>query len=74
MELAESESKFFYGTPGAVRTRDPQLRRLVLYPLSYGRITAVNLKDMHGQVKGITWLRKSDESDPDHFRIMVDHP
>jgi hypothetical protein len=22
--------------PGATRTRDPQLRRLLLYPLSYG--------------------------------------
>lgn len=22
--------------PGAIRTRDPQLRRLLLYPLSYG--------------------------------------
>ena len=27
-----------YGAPGRNRTCDPQLRRLVLYPLSYGRM------------------------------------
>ena len=26
------------GAPGGIRTHDPQLRKLVLYPLSYGRI------------------------------------
>ncbi len=25
------------GAPGGIRTHDPQLRKLVLYPLSYGR-------------------------------------
>ena len=31
------------GTPGAIRTRDPWLRRPVLYPLSYGRTLFVPL-------------------------------
>ncbi len=26
----------FYGDPDTIRTCDPQLRRLLLYPLSYG--------------------------------------
>ena len=30
-------SPFFYGAPGKIRTCDFQLRRLTLYPLSYGR-------------------------------------
>lgn len=29
---------FQYGTPDRSRTYDTQLRKLVLYPLSYGRI------------------------------------
>ena len=34
----------FCGTPGWVRTSGFQLRRLTLYPLSYGRITAYRLQ------------------------------
>ena len=30
----------YYGTPGWVRTSGFQLRRLTLYPLSYGRMRA----------------------------------
>jgi hypothetical protein len=30
------------GTPGGIRTPNPQFRRLMLYPLSYGRWCAVN--------------------------------
>ena len=41
----------FIGAPGADRTRDTQLRRLVLYPLSYGRITAARLMELSMQVK-----------------------
>jgi hypothetical protein len=35
--LQEIVTSFFYGTPGWVRTSGFQLRRLALYPLSYGR-------------------------------------
>jgi hypothetical protein len=30
-------SCYYYGTPGWIRTSGFQLRRLTLYPLSYGR-------------------------------------
>jgi hypothetical protein len=33
------ELKIILGAPGRIRTCDTQLRRLVLYPLSYGRVT-----------------------------------
>jgi hypothetical protein len=36
MGLIETSLSFVYCDPGATRTRDPQLRRLLLYPLSYG--------------------------------------
>ena len=35
MEVREGSG---VGAPGGIRTHDPQLRKLVLYPLSYGRL------------------------------------
>jgi hypothetical protein len=35
------------GAPGGIRTHDPQLRKLVLYPLSYGR-TMCDLAEREG--------------------------
>src|SRR2546426_5582937 len=34
-----------HGAPGGNRTPNPQLRRLVLYPLSYGRTRLIILRD-----------------------------
>ena len=39
------------GAPGGIRTHDPQLRKLVLYPLSYGRT-----RDVRGGEGGIRTL------------------
>ena len=36
------------GAPGGIRTHDPQLRKLVLYPLSYGRTWNRNMAEREG--------------------------
>lgn len=38
------------GTPGAIRTRDPSLRRRVLYPLSYGSISPARARRLERAV------------------------
>lgn len=35
---AEQTAPFLHGAPGGSRTPNPQIRSLMLYPLSYGRI------------------------------------
>ena len=37
LQVFTKKTTYFYGTPGANRTRDLWLRRPTLYPLSYGR-------------------------------------
>ena len=37
------EVPYFIGDPGWIRTSDLQLRRLLLYPLSYGATRRVNI-------------------------------
>ena len=39
----------FNGAPGTARTCNPQIRSLVLYPLSYGRLSALHKR--HGKPK-----------------------
>gem|GEM_PF-2166929 len=41
----------FCGTPGWIRTSDFQLRRLTLYPLSYGRLFDFVISDAAAKVK-----------------------
>ncbi len=42
-----------FGDPGTIRTFDPQLRRLLLYPLSYG---AISLKEL--KMITLSWWRR----------------
>jgi hypothetical protein len=53
MKKALSSERAFIvcGAPGWIRTSGTQLRRLVRYPLSYGRKIVDTLKDLLFQVK-----------------------
>ncbi len=41
----------FGGAPGRIRTCDFQLRRLTLYPLSYGRDLGLSIREMGRIIK-----------------------
>ena len=49
--MVSSGPLYFFGAPGWDRTNDSQLRRLVLYPLSYGRDAKPLLNDLPIEVK-----------------------
>jgi hypothetical protein len=48
-----SESPYFSGDPGRNRTCDLQLRRLLLYPLSYGANPSAPSTDIFAAVRNV---------------------
>jgi hypothetical protein len=54
-----------YGAPGRSRTYNPQIRSLMLYPLSYGRtLLGVARKELLKKYTGQRWYSQGDHSLP----------
>ena len=63
-DLDSHLSPLLYGAPGKIRTCDFQLRRLTLYPLSYGRKRWITLvMDQRIEVKRQKALALAAEAD-----------
>ena len=65
---SQRDTKAVVGAPGTARTCNPQIRSLVLYPLSYGRFRRLASKPRLGRLS-IACRRRSSQSSADPSRF-----